>query len=110
MYEKLHFVSGNRCKEITSVACGFSPTEFHYFAYPRRFINIKKFMLKIHINFIYNRLFFCKHTCYCVSMDSVTSVSRYVTLASRYPRRSSIYIQDLIQQNPVELAEAVPIV
>ena len=42
------------------------------------------------INFIYNRLFCCNHTCYCVGMGSVTSVSRYVTSASRYQIRLSM--------------------
>ena len=46
-------------------------------------------------------------------MVSVTSVSRYMTSASRYhPRyqsRSSMYIRGLIPRNFAELAEAVPI-
>ena len=38
------------------------------------------------INFNYNRLFCWNHTCYLVSMVSVTSASRYITSASRYHR------------------------
>ena len=60
---------------------------------------------------IYNRLFCCNHTCYCVNMVSVTSAPRYITSASRYhPRyqsRSSMYIRGLIPLNFAELAEAV---
>ena len=59
------------------------------------------------------RLFCCNHTCYCVSMVSVTSAFRYVTSASHYhPRcqsRSSMYIRGLIPRNFAVLAEAVPI-
>ena len=65
---------------------------------------------KLHLS----RLFCCNHTCYCVNMVSVTSVSRYITSASRYhPRyqsRSSMYICGLIPWNFAELVEAVPIV
>ena len=61
------------------------------------------------INFIYNRLFCCNHTCYCVSMVVVKSVSRYVTSASRYQSRSSMYVRGLIPRNSTELAKAVPI-
>ena len=54
-------------------------------------------------NFIYNRLFCCNHTCYCVNMVSVTSASSYIASASRYhPRyqsRSSMYIRSLIPRN-----------
>ena len=60
------------------------------------------------INFIYN-LFCCNYACYCVCMISLTSVSRYVTSASRYQRRSLMYIWGLISRNSTELAEAVPI-
>ena len=66
-----------------------------------------------HINFIYNRLFCCNHTCYCVNMVSVTSASRYITPGSRYPplyqSRPSMYIRGLIPWNFAELAEVVPI-
>ena len=68
------------------------------FSIKYRYCNI---LLK-NINFIYNRLFCCNRTCYCVNMVSVTSSSRYtcVTSASRYyPRyqsRSSMYIRSLI--------------
>ena len=69
-----------------------------------------KFLLK-NINCIYNSLFCCNHTCYCVNMDSVTSASRNITPVSRYyPRhqsRSLMYIRALIQRNFTELAEVV---
>ena len=42
-------------------------------------------------------------------MVSVTSASRYVTPASRYQSRSSMYILGLIPQNSTEFAQAVPI-
>ena len=41
----------------------------------------------------------CNHTCYFVGMVSVTPASRYVTSASCYQSRSSMYIRGLIQQN-----------
>ena len=65
--------------------------------------------LKLHLS----HLFCCSHACYFVNMVSATSVSRYITPASRYhPRyqsRSSMYIRGLIPQNLAELAKAVPI-
>ena len=51
------------------------------------------------INFIYYRSFGCNHTCYCVSIVCVTPASRYVTSASRYQSRSSIYIRGMIPRN-----------
>ena len=42
-------------------------------------------------------------------MVSVTSASHYVTSASRYQSRSSMYILGLIPRNSTELAEAFPI-
>ena len=72
-----------------------------------------KFMLFFSIKYRYS-LFCCNHTCYCVNMVSVTSVSRYITSVSRYhlryQSRSSMYICGLIPRNLAELAEAVPIV
>ena len=69
-------------------------------------------LLKKH-RFHLSRLFCCNHTCYCVNMVSVTSVSHYITSASRfhprYQSRSSVYIRGLIPWNFTELAEAVPI-
>ena len=59
-------------------------------------------LLKKKHSFIYNRLFCCNHTCYCVGMVSVTS-------ASRYQSRSSMYIRGLIPRNSAAFAEAVPI-
>ena len=57
------------------------------------------------ISFIYNRLY----TCYCVCMVFATSALRYVTPASRYQSRSSMYIQGLIPWNTTKLAKAVQI-
>ena len=73
------------------------------------FIAMAIFNWKKNINFIYNHLFCCNHTCYCVGMVSVMSLSRYVTSASRYQSRSSMYIQYLIPQNSTELAKAFSI-
>ena len=68
---------------------------------------------KKNINFKYNRLFCCNHTCYFTNMASVTSASRYITSASLnhppYLSRSSMYIRGLIPRNFAVLAEAVPI-
>ena len=66
-----------------------------------RNITIAIFYLK-NINFIYNRLFCCNHTCYCVGMVSVES-------ASHYQSRSLMYIQGMILHNSMELAETVQI-
>ena len=58
-------------------------------------------------------MFCCTHTCYCVSMVSVTSASFHITSASRHhPRyqiRSSMFIHVLFPRNFAKLAEAVPI-
>ena len=62
------------------------------------------------INFIYNHLFCCNHTCYCVNMFFVMPASCYITSASRFQSRSSMYIRGLIPRNFAELTEAVPIV
>ena len=51
------------------------------------------------INFIYNRLFCCNHTCSCACIVSVAPASGYVTSTSRYQSRSSMYIWGLITQN-----------
>ena len=64
------------------------------------------FYLK-NINVIYNRLFCCNHTCNCVDMLSVTSVSRYETSALRFQTRSLMYIRGLIPRNSTELAKSV---
>ena len=63
----------------------------------------------------FSRLFCCSHTCYCVNMVLVMSVSRYIMSALRYhpgyQSRSSMYIHYLIPRNFAELADqAVPIV
>ena len=64
-------------------------------------------------NFIYNSLYCCDHTCYCVGMISVMSASPYVPSESLYhplyQSRSSMYIRDLIPRNFAVSAEAVPI-
>ena len=82
---------------------------FVYFSIKYRFSDILLKKHKLHLS----RLFCCNHTCYCVNMVSVTSVSRYITSLSRYhPRyqsRSSMYIRGLIPQNFAELAKLVPI-
>ena len=125
--KKLHFVSRNLRVEISSVACGFSSTKIDYSDYPKSLISrinevyvffnkisLQRYFIEKKINFTChsNRLFCCNHT-YCVNIVSVTSVSRYITPASRYhPRRQSRfsqYIRGLIPQNFAELAETVPI-
>ena len=68
-----------------------------------------RYFIEKYINIIYNRLFCCSHTCYCVGMVSVTSKSRYVTPTSRYQSRFSMYIRGLIPRDSTELTEAVPI-
>ena len=89
--------------KISYVACGFSSIKIDYSDYRKSLVS------RIHLS----SLFCCNHTCYCVSMVSVTSASRYITSASRYhPRnqsRSSMYIHGLIPWNLAELAKAVPI-
>ena len=72
-----------------------------------------QYFIEKNINFIYNRLFCCNHTSYCVVMVSVTSALHYVMSAPHYhpcyQSRSSMYIQGLIPRNFPELVEAVPI-
>ena len=113
MYQKSStLLAGTGVWKISSVACGFSSIKIDYSDYPKNLISrineVEK--PKLHLS----RWFCCNHTCYCVHMVSVTSVSRYITSSSRYhPRyqsRSSMYIRGLILRNFVELAEAVPIV
>ena len=58
------------------------------------------------MNFIYNRLFCCNHTCYYVDMVSVTSASRYATSASRY---QSYFLDVHPRSDSTDLAGAVPI-
>ena len=74
-----------------------------YFTIKYRYSDI---LLK-NINFIYNCLFCCNHSCYCVNMVSVTPASHYITSASHYHPRSLMYIRGLISQNFAEMAEAV---
>ena len=56
-----------------------------------------------------NHLFRCNQTGYYIGMVSVMSESQYITSASRYQSRSSMYIRGLIPLNSMELAKAVPI-
>ena len=83
--------------------------KFMFFSKKYRYSNILLKKHKLHLS----RLFCYNHTCYCVNMVSVMSVSRFITSASRYHphyrRRSSMYIPSLIPRNFMELAEAVPI-
>ena len=56
--------------------------------------------LNNHFNFIYNLLFFCDHTCYCVCMVSWTSAAHYVTSVPRYqvdPRCTSMELANAVQ-------------
>ena len=50
-------------------------------------------------SFIYNHLFCCNPTYYYFGMFSVASTLRYVTSASRFQSRSSVYIRGLIPRN-----------
>ena len=85
MDEKAPFLlAGTGIMKIISVASGLSPFKIHYFDYPKHFIN--------RINFIYNHLFCCIHTCYCVGTVSVMSASHYVTSVSHYQSSSLMYI------------------
>ena len=70
------------------------------FAIKYRYILLKKH--KLH----YNHLFCCNHT--CCGMVSVALAFRYLTSASCYQSRSTMYIRGLIPRNFTELAEAVP--
>ena len=71
--------------------------KFMYISIKYRYIDI---LLKNNtISFIYNHLFCCNQTWYCVGMVSVTSVSHYVTSASRYQSRFSMYTRGLIPRN-----------
>ena len=80
-----------------------------FFSIKYRFWDILLKKHKLHLK----RLFCCNHTCFCVSMVSATSASRYITSATRYhPRyqsKSSMYIRGMIPRNFAELAEAAPI-
>ena len=94
MYQKSSILlAGTGVRKFSFVACGCSPIKVQFSDYPKSFtgrinevyVFFKRkslqryFIEKININFIYNRLFCCNHTCYCVGMISVTSVSSYVT-------------------------------
>ena len=83
--------------------------KFMYFSIKYRYSDISLKKHKLHLS----HLFCCNHTCYCVNMVSVTSVSRYIKSSSRYHSRyqsiSLVYICGLIPRNFAEFAEAVPI-
>ena len=118
-------LAGTGVWKICSVPCGSSPVKIDYSDYLKSLISrineVNVFSIKYRCsdillkknnkNFIYNSLFCWDHTCNCVNMVSMMSVSRYITSASRYhlryQSRSSMYICGLIPQNLAELAEAV---
>ena len=92
-------------RKISSVACRFSSIKIFFSDYPKSLISrmnivyvflnkvsLLKYFIEKNIKFIYNRLFCCNHTCYGVGMVYMTPASPYVTSASRYQRRSSMYI------------------
>ena len=121
MYEKAPILFAGSCvSQNSTVASGSSSIKIHYFDYFKRFINrineVYDFSIKYHysnillkkkhINFIYNCLFCCNYTCYCVGMVSLTPASRYVTSAS-HQSRSSVYMGGLIPRNSKTLAGAV---
>ena len=62
---------------ISSVACGFSSFKIDYFDHPKSLITRINIVYVLY--FIYNRLFCCDHTKYCVNIVSVTSASHYIT-------------------------------
>ena len=72
--------------------------KFMYFSIKHRYSDI---LVKKNINFIYNRLFCCNHTCYFVGMVSVTSAS-YVML-------SKLILDVHPWSDSTELADAVSI-
>ena len=80
-----------------------------YFSIKYRYSDILLKKKHNNIDFIYYHSFWCNHTCYCVCMAFVTSASRYVTSASHYQSRTTMYIRGLISRTSRELAEAVPI-
>ena len=102
-------VYGSTCSQYTMDSDG-QPASQHMPSVQSRASDI---LLK-NINFIYNCLFCCNHTCYCVNIVSVVSASRYIKSATGYhpyyQSRSWMYIRGLIPQNFVELTEIVPIV
>ena len=118
-------LAGTGVWKISSVACGFSSIKVDYSDYLKslfsRINEVYVFSIKYRYSdillktykFYLSSLFCCNHTCYCVNMVSVTSASRYITSAPRYPpryqSRSSMYTRGLIPRNFAELAEAVPI-
>ena len=125
--KNLHLLARTGVWKISSETSGYSSIKIDYSDCPKSLISrinevyvfsieyrysyilLKKQQHKLHLS----RLFCCNHTCYCVNIVSVTSVSRYITSASRYhPRyqsRSSMYSRRLIPRNFAELADAVPI-
>ena len=119
MYKKAPLLAVTGVREISSEACGFSTIKIHFSDYQKSLISrinevyvffnkiwlaYSHILLKKNINFIYNHLFCCNYTCYCVSKVSVTSAPPYVTSVS-HQSRSSMYIRGLIP----EFGKAVPI-
>ena len=88
--------------KISSVACGFNSIKIDYSDFPKSLISrinqVYAFSIKYRYSDILStkhklhcsRLFCCNHTCYCVTMVSVMSASRYITSASRYHPRYEI--------------------
>ena len=82
--------------KISSVAFGFSSIKIDYSDNPKNLISRINDEVYVFIKYGYSDillknhklhlscLFCCNHTCYCVNMVSVTSVSRYITSASWY--------------------------
>ena len=92
-------LAGTDVSKISTVAYGFSSIKIDILIISR--INdVYVFSIKYRYSdifvkknlFIYNRLFCCNNTCYCVEMVSVTSASRY---HPHYQSRSSMYIRGL---------------
>ena len=121
MYQKNSILlAGTGVWKNSSVACGFSSIKRDYSGYPKSLTSRKHklhrysdILLKKKYKLHLSHLFCCNHTCYCVNMVSVTSVSRYLKSVSRYHpnyQRSSMFIRGLIPLNISEFAEAVPIV
>ena len=75
------------------MCCGYAKEPSHLdgsFEHPKHMFKLmdKKLIANSkNINFIYNRLFCCNHTCYSVGMVAVTSESHNVTSASRYQKQ-----------------------
>ena len=88
-------------RKIRSVACGFIFSDYPKCLISRIneicvfFIKISqlRYFIEKNIHFIYNLLFCCNHTCYCVGMVAAMSAPRYVRSASRYKSISLMNIR-----------------